>query len=41
METVINNPEEFRIRKQVFRKGKRRTEWAAMRKGVAYLSRYR
>jgi hypothetical protein len=41
VETVINNPEEFRVRKQVLRKGKHRTEWVAMRKGVAYLFRYR
>ncbi len=41
METVINNPEEFRVRKQVSRKGKPHTEWVAMRKGVAYLFRYR
>jgi hypothetical protein len=41
VETVINNPEEFRVRKQVLRKGKRQTEWVAMRKGVAYLFRYR
>ncbi|MFH0342320.1 MAG: hypothetical protein ACHBNF_09370 [Chromatiales bacterium] len=41
VETVINNPEEFRVRKQVLRKGKRRTEWVEMRKGVAYLFRYR
>jgi hypothetical protein len=41
VETVINNPEEFRVRKQVVRNGKQRTEWVAMRKGVAYLFRYR
>lgn len=41
VETVINNPEEFRVRKQVLRQGKRTTEWVAMRKGVAYLFRYR
>ena len=41
VETVINNPEEFKVRKQVLRKGKRQTEWVAMRKGVAYLFRYR
>ena len=41
VETVINNPEEFRVRKNVSRQGKRRTEWVAMRKGVAYLFRYR
>jgi hypothetical protein len=41
VETVINNPEQFRVRKKVSRKGKRQTEWVAMRKGVAYLFRYR
>jgi hypothetical protein len=41
VETVINNPGEFRVRKQVLRKGKPRTEWVEMRKGVAYLFRYR
>src|SRR3954454_18864841 len=41
VETVINNPEEFRVRKHVLRKGRRHTEWVAMRKGVAYLFRYR
>ena len=39
--TIINNPEEFRVRKQVSREGKRQTEWVEMRKGVAYLFRYR
>ena len=32
IETVINNPEEFRVRKQVLRKGKRCTQWVEMRK---------
>lgn len=41
IETVINNPEEFRVRKQVLRHGKQRTEWVQLRKGVAYLFRYR
>jgi hypothetical protein len=27
VETVINNPEEFRVRKTASRKGRRRTEW--------------
>jgi len=40
LETVINSPEEFRVRKCVRRKGKSQTEWLAMRKGVAYLFRY-
>jgi hypothetical protein len=38
---VINNPEEFKVRKKVTRKNKRVMEWAPMRKGVAYLFRYR
>jgi hypothetical protein len=41
VETVINNPEEFRARKQVLRDGKQRAEWVALRRGVAYLFRYR
>jgi hypothetical protein len=41
IETVINNPNEFRVRKQVLRDGKQRTEWVQLRKGVAYLFRYR
>ena len=41
VETVINNPEEFRVRKHVLRQGKSTTEWVAMRKGVASLFRYR
>jgi hypothetical protein len=40
VETVTNNPEEFRVRKKVTRKGRRRTEWVAMRKDVAWLFRY-
>lgn len=39
--TVVNNPEEFRVRKQVLREGKQRAEWVQLRKGVAYLFRYR
>ena len=38
---MIDNPEEFRVRKQVLRDGKQRTEWVQLRKGVAYLFRYR
>lgn len=45
IETVINNPEEFRVRKQVLRDGKQRAEWVALPnfgvRGVAYLFRYR
>ena len=41
VETVINNPGEFKVRKKVIRKGKSKVEWVTMRKGVAYLFRYR
>jgi len=41
VETVINQPDEFRVRRRVHRKGKRVTEWVPMRKGVAWLFRYR
>lgn len=41
VEMVINNPEEFRVRKKVTRHGQRQTEWVAMRKGVSCLFRYR
>jgi hypothetical protein len=41
VETVINNPEDFRVRKRVTRKGKSQVEWVNMRKGVAWLFRYR
>jgi hypothetical protein len=41
VETVINNPEEFHVRKKVTRKGRNQTEWVAMRKGVVWLFRYR
>src|SRR5438093_582073 len=40
VETVINNTEEFKVRKKVIRKGKSKVEWVTMRKGVAYLFRY-
>ena len=40
VEMVINNPEEFKVRKRVARKGKPVMEWVPMRKGVAYLFRY-
>jgi len=40
VETVINNPGEFKVRKKVIRKGKSKVEWVTMRKGVAYLFRY-
>ena len=41
VETVINEPEEFKVRKRVTRKGKKIYAWVPMRKGVAYLFRYR
>jgi hypothetical protein len=41
IETVIDNPEEFRVRKQVLRDGKQRADWVQLRKGVAHLFRYR
>jgi hypothetical protein len=45
IETVINSPEEFRVRKQVLRDGKPRAAWVALPIsglwGVAYLFRYR
>jgi hypothetical protein len=41
VETVINSPEGFRVRKSVRRHGQPTTEWVPMRKGVAYLFRYR
>jgi fermentation-respiration switch protein FrsA (DUF1100 family) len=40
-EMVINNPQEFRVRKRVLRVEVQRAEWVALRKGVAYLFRYR
>ena len=40
VEMVINNPEEFKVRKRVTRKNRRVMEWVPMRKGVAYLFRY-
>jgi hypothetical protein len=41
VEMVINNPEELKVRKKVTRKHKQVMEWVSMRKGVAYLFRYR
>ena len=41
LEMVINEPEGFKVRKQVTRRGKKVMEWVDMRKGVAYLFRYR
>jgi hypothetical protein len=41
VETVINQPEAFKVRKRVRRKGVRVTQWVPMRKAVANLFRYR
>jgi hypothetical protein len=41
IETVINQPEEVRVRRRVRRRGRRKTEWVPLRKSVAYLFRYR
>jgi len=41
VETVINDPTAFKVRKQVVREGAHVTEWVKMRKGVANLFRYR
>jgi hypothetical protein len=41
VEMVINNPEEFQVRKRVARRNRRVMEWVPMRKGVAYLFRSR
>ena len=41
VETVIIDPEEFRVRHLVRCRGLRRTEWVPFRKSVAYLFRYR
>lgn len=40
VESGINNPEVFKVRKKVQRNGKSKVEWVPMRKGVAYLFRY-
>ena len=41
VETVINEPDEFRVRRRVHRGGRRVTAWVPLRKSVAYLFRYR
>jgi hypothetical protein len=41
VETVINQPDAFKMRKRVWREGCQVTEWVPMRKGVANLFRYR
>jgi hypothetical protein len=41
LEMVINDPTAFKMRKKVCRHGKHVMEWVDMRKGVAYMFRYR
>ncbi len=41
VETVINAPEEFRVRRRVRRRGRQATLWVPLRKSVVYLFRYR
>jgi len=41
VETVINNPEEFRVRKRVRREGRDVMAWVPLRKSVTLLFRYR
>jgi hypothetical protein len=41
IETVINNPSEFRVRRQRIRQGRREMVWCPMNKGVINLYRYR
>jgi hypothetical protein len=40
IETVINRPGEFKVRREVTRKGKRVMAWTPMRKGIGNLWRY-
>ena len=40
IETVINSPEEFRVRRKVWRRRQQKTEWVPLRKGVGNLFRY-
>ena len=40
IETVINDPQEFKVRRQGTRKGKTVVDWFPMRKGVANMFRY-
>ena len=40
IETVINNPREFKVRRKVQRKGRWRMAWCPMNKGVANFYRY-
>ena len=41
VETVINNPREFRVRRSRIREGRRQMVWCPMNKGVINLYRYR
>ncbi len=41
VETVINAPEEFRVRRRLRRRGRQVTLWVPLRKSVVYLFRYR
>jgi hypothetical protein len=41
VETVINNPEEFRVRRRVRRQGQNVMAWVPLRKSVTLLFRYR
>ncbi len=41
IETVINNPREFRVRRMRTRQGRREMGWCPMNKGVINLYRYR
>ena len=41
IETVINDPQEFRVRRLRFREGRRETVWCPMNQGVINLYRYR
>ncbi|MFQ5829408.1 MAG: hypothetical protein ACE5JD_09685 [Candidatus Methylomirabilia bacterium] len=37
----LHGKEEFRVRRRVRRRGRRKTDWVPLRKSVAYLFRYR
>jgi hypothetical protein len=40
VDTVINNPREFRVRRCRERHGRTKVEWCPMNKGVAHVFRY-
>jgi hypothetical protein len=40
IETVINNPREFKVRRRVLRRGRSRMDWCPMNKGVANFYHY-